>query len=197
MTDRPLMFPEEIRSLVSRFGQPRRHNHTIEVSQKTYDHWIQKVYTGPVCCRGEVVMVIVRPNGKLLLHTKEFYPPQLYRLPSGRVLWDEKVEQALYNEVQEETGLDVSVESFLGLIEYEFRCEGRTIPFVSYVFQLQELGGELCCSDIDEGIVGFLETTTGELCEVADRLEQLEDQWHDWGNFRAIAHRFVEEMLRP
>jgi ADP-ribose pyrophosphatase YjhB (NUDIX family) len=196
VTDQRLMSQEELEALVRRFGEPRSQDHTIEVSHKTYDHWMRKVYTGSVSCRGEVIMVIVRHNGKVLLHTKDFYPPGVYRLPSGRVLWKEKVEEALHHEVEEETGLDVRVERFLGLIEYQFCCQSRSIPFVSYVFQLQELGGELSCRDHQEGIIGFREATIGELSSVAEQLEHLVPQWQDWGNFRAIAHRFVKEMLR-
>ena len=114
---------------------------------------------------------------------------------SGRVLWDEKVEEALRHEVNEETGLDVRVEQFLGVIEYEFRCRGNRLPFVSYVFQLRELGGELCCRDDQEGISDFREATVGELSSVAEELDNLVPQWRDWGNFRAIAHRLVGEIL--
>jgi ADP-ribose pyrophosphatase YjhB (NUDIX family) len=196
VTDQPLMSQDEIDALVGQFGQPHRRNHTMEVSERTYNHWMQKVHTGPVSCRGEVIMVIVRPNGKLLLHSKRFYPAGVYRLPSGRVLWEEEVQESLDNEVEEETGLRVRVKRFLGIIEYEFCCQGRTIPFVSYVFQLEELGGELRCRDREEGITGFCETTVGELSSVAQQLESLTPQWRDWGNFRAIAHRFVQAMLR-
>jgi ADP-ribose pyrophosphatase YjhB (NUDIX family) len=190
-----LMSQEEMESLVRRFGEPHRQNHALEVSQETYDHWTQKIHTGPVSCRGEVVMVIVRPNGKVLLHTKDFYPRGVYRLLSGRVLWDERVEEALHNEVAEETSLDVTVTRLLGVIDYEFRCQGNTLPFISYIFQLQELGGELCCRDHQEGITDFREARKGELSSVAEQLENLVPQWRDWGNFRAIAHRFVDEMF--
>ena len=191
-----LMSQEEMESLVRRFGEPHRQNHALEVSQESYDHWVRKIQTGPVSCRGEVVMVILRPNGKVLLHTKDFYPRGVYRLLSGRVLWDEKVEEALRHEVHEETGLDVRVEQFLGVIEYEFRCRGNRLPFVSYVFQLRELGGELCCRDDQEGISDFREATVGELSSVAEELDNLVPRWRDWGNFRAIAHRLVGEILK-
>ena len=140
-------------------------------------------------------MVIVRPNGNLLLHTKDFYPSGIYRLLSGRVLWREDVEKTLRREVREETNLEVSVERFLGLIDYEFRWNGNTLPFVSYVFELHEIGGDLCCIDTDEGITAFREATIDELSQVARQLEQLEPRWQDWGNFRAVAHRLVDTLL--
>ena len=194
MTER-LLHQEEIEALIRRFGHPRRHNCTLEVSENTYNAWTRKISTGPVACRGEVIMVILRLNGNLLLHTKDFYPSGVYRLLSGRVLWQERVEETLHREVQEETSLDVKVERFLGLIEYEFRCQANRLAFVSYVFQLQELGGELCCIDTGERISDFREAPVTDLPIVAVQLEHLQPEWRDWGNFRAVAHRFVGEMF--
>ena len=42
----------------------------------------------------EVVMVVPRPGGKVLLHTKSFYPPGTYRLPTGRLRLGESPEAA-------------------------------------------------------------------------------------------------------
>ncbi|NIN68765.1 MAG: NUDIX domain-containing protein [Anaerolineae bacterium] len=190
-----LIFEEEIEALIARFGHPRRHTCTIDVTHQTFHTWIRKISTGPVACRGEVVMVVVRPNGNVLLHTKHFYPHGVYRLPSGRVLWQETVEETLHRELKEETNLDVKVERFVGLIEYELKCKDSCIPFVSYVFQVREVGGQLCCLDDREGITDFREASLGDLASVAAQLERLEPRWRDWGNFRAIAHRMVEELL--
>lgn len=190
-----LIINEEIAGLIARFGEPLRQSHVIEVSHKTYDAWMRKIHTGPTACRGEVIMAIVRPNGHVLLHTKNFYPPGVYRVLSGRVLWHEGVEQALRNEVKEETSLDVRVERFLGLIEYEFRCKSNALRFVSYVFHLREVGGNLCCRDDHEGITDFREVTLEDLSDVAQQLEHLAEPWHDWGLFRSIAHQFVCDAL--
>jgi ADP-ribose pyrophosphatase YjhB (NUDIX family) len=190
-----LMHPEEIQSLASKFGEPHRQTCDMEVSQATYRAWSRKLSTGPVACRGEVIMVIVRPNGNVLLHTKDFYPSGVYRLLTGRVLWHEGVETALQREVVEETSLNVTVERFLGLLEYQFHCEGNTLPFVSYLFQLRERGGELCCRDQGEGITDFREASISELSHIAAQLERLEPQWQDWGNFRAVAHYLTQELL--
>jgi len=190
-----LLDPKEVDGLAREFGEPRRQFQVIDVASSTYDGWAQKISSGPVACRGEVIMVIVRPNGRVLVHTKDFYPQGVYRLLSGRVLWDDEVKQTLSREVAEETSLDVSVERFLGLIEYEFRCMGKCVPFVSYVFELHERGGRLCCLDHGEGITDFREVTTSELSDIAVQLERLEARWNDWGQFRAVAHHVVRELL--
>lgn len=194
MTQR-LMDPTEIEALAAKFGEPCRRTCDMEVSLATYDAWSRKVSTGPVACRGEVIMVIVRPNGNVLLHTKGFYPLGVYRLLSGRVLWQDDVERTLHREVAEETSLEVSVERFLGLLEYRFHLQGKALPFVSYLFQLRELGGELCCRDEGEAITDFREASIAELSDVAAQLERLGPRWQDWGNFRAVAHHMVRELL--
>ncbi|HUW08203.1 MAG TPA: NUDIX hydrolase [Anaerolineae bacterium] len=194
MTER-LIYPEEVEVLARRFGEPHRKTCTMDVTQATYDAWTRKITTGPVACRGEVIMVIVRPSGNVLLHTKDFYPTGVYRLLTGRVLWPDDVEQTLHREVREETSLEVNVDRLLGLIDYEFQWNGKALPFVSYVFELHEIGGELCCIDTDEGITEFREATINELSQVARQLEQLEPRWHDWGNFRAVAHYMVQTLL--
>lgn len=66
---------------------------------------------------------------------------------------------------------------------------------MSYVFQLREVGGELCCLDHEEGITGFREAPVEHLPEVGACLEQLKHQWRDWGSCRAVAHYTVEDML--
>lgn len=194
MTER-FIHPAEIEALARRFGEPSRQTCNMEVSQATYDAWSRKVSTSPVACRGEVIMVIVRPNGSVLLHTKDFYPSGVYRLLSGRVLWQDEVESTLLREVAEETSLDVSVERFLGVIEYHFQWRDRTLPFVSYLFHLRELGGRLCCLDEGEGITDFREASIEQLSDVAAQLERLEPDWQDWGQFRAVAHHMVHELL--
>ncbi len=193
----PLIHPQEVEALTREFGEPLRQTCTMDVARATYDRWARKISAGPVACRGEVIMVILRPNGKVLLHTKDFYPQGVYRLLSGRVLWRDEVAHTLHREVTEETSLEVTIESFLGLIEYQFQWQDRVVPFVSYVFELHEVGGELNCLDQGEGIAGFREVSVGELSQVGAELEHLEPQWQDWGNFRAVAHYLVQDALIP
>ncbi|MCS7179708.1 MAG: NUDIX domain-containing protein, partial [Anaerolineae bacterium] len=48
---------------------------------------------------GEVVLLLRRADGSLLLHTKTFYPDGVYRLPSGGIRRGEKVLAAAAREV--------------------------------------------------------------------------------------------------
>jgi NAD+ diphosphatase len=156
----------------------------------------------------EVVFAILRPNGHLLLQTKAFYPPGAYRLPSGSIKAGEPVLSALRREVAEETSLQVTLSRFLAVVHYVIvtpEGDPAGLPpstFISYIFLLQETGGELHTVDENEGVTGFREIEPAELPAVADQLEALADNpstgtpsWGDWGRFRAIAHRLVWELL--
>jgi ADP-ribose pyrophosphatase YjhB (NUDIX family) len=186
-----LINPEEIEQLSRQYGPIERRGYSLEVSKRNFEDWQGEVVEKR---RGEVVLVVKRPAG-VILHTKDFYPPGTYRLPSGGVKWGESVLSALHREAQEEMGLEIEVERFLGLLEYEFRCQEETMPFVSYVFLVREAGGELAPQDEEEHILSFRQVPLAELSAVADSLRAMEEDWQDWGEFRAIAHDFVVEVM--
>lgn len=186
-----LINPEEIEGLSRQYGSIERRGYSLEVGRKSFEDWLRK---SPGDRRGEVVFVVKRPAG-VILHTKDFYPPGTYRLPSGGVGWGESVLSALHREAREEMGLEIEVERFFGLLEYEFHCQEETIPFVSYVFLVREAGGELAPQDAEERILSFRQVPVAELSAVADSLRAMEEDWREWGEFRAIAHDFVVKMM--
>jgi len=188
-----LINPEEIEELARQYGPSERRSFSLERSRERCEHW-QRVLTDR---RGEVIFVVERPAG-LILHTKDIYPPGIYRLPSGGVSWGESVLSALHREVREEMGLEIEVERFLGFLEYEFHCEEEeeeTLPFVSYVFLVRGGEGELVPQDEEERILSFRQVSVAELAAMADSLRAVEEDWRDWGEFRAIGHDFVVETI--
>lgn len=185
-----LINPEEIEELARKYGPIERRSYSLERGGERFEFWRGVLAKR----RGEVIFVVKRPAG-LILHTKDFYPPGTYRLPSGGVRWGESVLSALHREVREEMGLEIEVERFLGLLEYEFCCQGEMMPFVSYVFLVRGARGELAPQDEEEHILSFRQVPVAELAEVADSLRAVEEDWQDWGEFRAIAHDFVVEMM--
>ena len=185
-----LINPEEIKGLAKQYGPIERRSFSLERGEERCEHWRRALATR----RGEVIFVVERPAG-LILHTKDIYPPGTYRPPSGGVSWGESVLSALHREVREEMGLEIEVERFLGILEYELRCEEETIPFVSYVFLVRDDGGELIPQDEEERILSFRQVPVAELEAVANSLRAVEEDWRDWGEFRAIAHDFVVEMM--
>jgi ADP-ribose pyrophosphatase YjhB (NUDIX family) len=185
------MDESEIADLERQFGPLVRRTCHLDVSESSFNYW-QRVLNDK---RGEVVMAIQRPGGRLLLHTKRFYPPGIYRLPTGGVRWSEEVVDALNRELAEETGLAASLERCLGIIVYRFHHTGHELPFVSYVFLLRAFHGHPAPRDAGEEIVAFRSMPAGALRQVIQALQALPAEWIDWGRFRALAHDLVATEL--
>ncbi|MBI2842069.1 MAG: NUDIX hydrolase [Armatimonadetes bacterium] len=146
---------------------------------------------GPMATANEVVLLVPRRGGKVLLHTKSFYPAGTYRLPTGRMLPGETPEVAFGREFREELGQDGAIERKLGIIRCRLISGNESVEIVSHVYLSQELAQEPYASDEDEQITGFVDVPFEELSTVARRLRALPNAWRDWGRFRAIAHDFV------
>jgi len=149
-------------------------------------------------------MVVRRPNGKVLVAIKTFYPRGAYRLPTGGIHHGESIHDALLRETHEETGLETVVRRFLATISYRGRSTPNAAPlFHTFAFLLDELGGTLGALDADEEIEDWREIAPDELSAQATVLEGLTTEgkrgiggsWAEWGRFRAIAHRAVADAL--
>ena len=200
----------EIADLAARYGDPRRVVAAIPSSA------VQPLNMGDRL--GEVCMVFRRPGG-LLTAIKTFYPRGCFRLLTGGVEHGEPIEDALWREVAEETGLSVADTRFLAVIEYveqeDARHEISSPPlaspllalspssFATFAFLLDAPHGEPVVHDPHERLESFREIAPAELPALAATLEAAPDEhsdeidgnWRDWGVFRAVAHRVVYELL--
>jgi len=182
----------EIAELGARYGAPVCQRCALDVSQASHAWWS----TDKARRRdGEVVLFILRRNGNLILHTKDFYPGGVMRVPSGGIKQGEAVIAAVHREALEETGLQVSIERFLTFVEFEFHWQGQVIYYPSYSFLLRETAGDLQTLDADERIAALSEVALSELPDVAEKLENVPATWQDWGQFRAIPHRLVASWM--
>lgn len=168
-------------------------HHELDVGHYFYGKMVRKRRGSA----GEVVMVIRRPGGKVLLNTKEFYPEGVYRLLSGKMKGRESPDDTLEREAYEETGLRVRVERYLGKIGYVLTSPSGIMGYVSHVFLTEQTTGEPAPIDAEERITDFREEDPCELQHVAQGLRSLPEDWADWGRFRAIAHDLVYRELCP
>jgi NAD+ diphosphatase len=146
--------------------------------------------------RGEVVLAVERPGQCVLLHRKGWYEPDVYRLLSGGMDWDEPVEGGLERELEEETGLVLGTTRLLGLLDCHIHYGLRELSFVSYVFYLSSTGGMLRLPQSTEGITEFRDIPIVDLPTVAEDLRHVPAPRTGWGHWRAIAHDFVYEMTQ-
>lgn len=183
--------PREVEHLARRYGQPVYRQCDIQADAHVRAHrWRDKPDR-----RGEVVFAIRQPNGHILLHTKRSYRRPIYRLPTGGIRPDEAVEAALYREIDEETGQEVVVERFLGILDCCFHHDGSQVRFPSYVFYLRSLTSRL--ENRDGEVLRFRTVSLPRLRWVAAGLRSLDGDRRCWGQWRALAHDLVYQLLRP
>ncbi len=184
----PLIDPAEMDTLAAAYGAPYQALYRIAADefldytrgQKTNDR------------RGEVGVVLRCAEDAYLLHTKHIHPG-VYRLPTGGVQWHESVAAALVREVYEETALTLRDVRLLAVLGYEFHCDTRVEPFVTYLFYAARAQGELRADGIE--VSGFREVPLAELADAADRLCSLPAPRARWGVWRALAHQVAYELL--
>jgi ADP-ribose pyrophosphatase YjhB (NUDIX family) len=182
----PAVELRELRALSRAYGAPRRVVVPLE-------RWpMPRSSRGDR--RGEVVFAIQDRAGCVLLHAKGFYPEGVFRLPGGGIHRDERVVDALFREVAEETGLRVRVDAFVAVVEYAI--QRRRQPFASYVFLLSTERLQPIVQDPEEHISEFKGATVAELKATAEQLRQLPESWRVWGRFRAIAHDLAAEEIQ-
>lgn len=171
---------------------PYQH-HTLTVLASFFDDFAPSLRRR--ARRGEAVLLLRRPDGQVLLHTKSFYPEGVFRLPSGGILPGESVLDAARREAREETGLDLRNLRPLGLLSVTFRQGWHRRFFHSWLV-LADVEGDPQPGDSQEPISGFRWVPPEALAEVARQLRALPPEWADWGRFRALAHeaapRWVE-----
>ncbi len=181
---------QEVELLAARYGHPLRRAFSLPADEmnRYYRFGAQSDR------RAEVVFVIQNPDGAVWVHAKSHYPQHIYRLPSGGVQWGEMVEAALFREIDEETGLEVKIKAFLGLVEYHFTHEGQTAPFASYVF-LAQSGGGIPIPHGDEAISEFRPVLPSQLIEIAADLRNIIGDRRGWGQWRALVHDLAYDAL--
>lgn len=173
------------RAAVEQAGILPYQHQTLAVSAAFFDDFVRSFRHR--ARRGEVVLLLRRADGHFLLHTKSFYPADVFRLPSGGILPGESVLDAARREAREETGLDPRDPRPLGLLSVTFRRGWHRRFFPSWLV-LADGEGDPRPGDIGERITGFQWVPPEALAEVAARLRALPPGWADWGRFRALAH---------
>lgn len=182
-----------LRKLRKKFGPFHQCHVDLNITSEWMINFVEKLETKPR--RGEVVMVIPNKQSHIWLHTKEFYGDGVYRLMTGGIKPGEKPQMACRRETFEETGFKVDVDRCLAVITYTLMAATVTKPFVSYVFTTQRAKGKPSPTDDSEAIAGFTTVPVLKLGDVAETLETLNGERADWGKFRAVSHRVVQEYL--
>lgn len=165
---------------------------TTEINEH-YFEWLAK--RGEAGIRSEVVMVLPRPDGRILTLTKSFYPKGTYNLPSGGIEAGETPELAFVREVAEETGLDVGLREIIGRIDHLCTCGSDSLVFISHIVLGTESATRSNPADPDESISAYKDASAADLRVFAQHMCALTGHWAGFGRFRATAMDFVADWL--
>lgn len=181
----------EIAEVARLYGTPQRRTHEIFARSSDFQRWVVKLTRR----RGEIVLVVPRGQGRVLLHTKPHYPDQVYRLPTGGIHPGERIVDAARREAHEELGYEGEIAGFVGVVEYVIRAARNQFEYPSYIIELAEFNGIPQPTDMQERISGFRDASPDELRRIARQLKTLPEKWAEWGRFRALPHEVVAQVL--
>ena len=92
----------------------------------------------------DITCFIRRTDGLYVVIQKHQYARSgIYRAPSGGAKFGERLIEAAAREMKEETGLDVKLTHFVLDLRLEVVCPDETIPWRSFVFLAEPIGGSM------------------------------------------------------
>lgn len=130
----------------------------------------QILHNMPIIC---VDAVIVNEEGKILFLKRDNEPAKNeWWFPGGRLLKNERLEDAVIRKVKEETNIDANVDKFLGTTETIFKTGPNNIPVhtVNFTFLLNFDSAEI---KIDNLHTDFIWESDYELLDLNSEIYSL------------------------
>jgi len=140
---------EMISQMEQAYGQPALREFIIPCSQQEVAFVASTQRDG----RNHDVTMYIQKEGKPVVIAKHFYPPNLYRAPSGGIHKGEEFEAGAKREIAEECGCDISIRRFLLRTAVRFTARehgGGEINWRSFVFLADYVSGDFKFTDTHE-----------------------------------------------
>jgi ADP-ribose pyrophosphatase YjhB (NUDIX family) len=179
----------EITQLAGRFGEPMRKSFTVPSSSREIEFIKSTRRDG----RYHDFTLYIFHEDKVIVNAKHFYPPGLYRAPSGGVNKGEDIICGIMREAMEETGCKIELQRFLLRTEVDFAGDTDHVKWRSFVLQAKYLSGDFRFTDHDE----IREVRLAPL-EQFDQFSRLMLATGRAGfHYRAALHETVAPLLIP
>lgn len=189
---RPMIDESEFRELASLYGTPLHRRYDVNAGGSILRYRWRKDSDR----RAEVIFAIQGPGEQIWLHTKHQYERPIYRLPTGGIHWEERVEEALVREIVEETGLvSFTIRRFVALMTYQFHHSNSRASFASYLFLVENCGGKLVAPEDGDEVAEFRPILPGQLPQISADLRNILGNRREWGYWRALSHDVLYEVL--
>ncbi|HWR82822.1 MAG TPA: NUDIX hydrolase [Candidatus Deferrimicrobium sp.] len=173
--------------LAERYGTPQHATFHFDVDSREHDRIRSSQKGGR---RHDFTLYIVKDRSIVVI-AKHFYPPGLYRAPSGGLHVGEEVEQGIYREAREETGCEIRLQRFLLRTDVSFETDTGTIAWNSFVFQAGYVRGDFEFSDRHE----IREVRLVSLDEFPSFARLMRQSGTGGFLYRAALHEAVEKLL--
>jgi 8-oxo-dGTP pyrophosphatase MutT (NUDIX family) len=128
------------------YGNPSRVSFGFDVSEEEYSRIRGSQKHG----RNHDLTLYIRKVDKLAVIAKPFYPPGLYRAPSGGLKPGESFIDGINREMAEEVGCEIQLDRFILRTSVTFTHGSDRIDWRSFVFTADYVRGDFQFTDHDE-----------------------------------------------
>ena len=135
-----------IGEMVAAYGRPIPRKFSYDVTPREFD----RIRASQKHDRNHDVTLYVGKEDRLIVIAKHFYPPGLYRAPSGGIQPGESWRDGIDREVSEEIGCEIELDRFLLSTEVTFTGHNKEIFWRSFVFLATYVSGDFNYTDHDE-----------------------------------------------
>ncbi|MCP4584040.1 MAG: NUDIX hydrolase [candidate division Zixibacteria bacterium] len=140
---------DDIASMEDKYGRPAEFETEIEMTPNELDVVRRSQKNG----RAHDLTMFIFKGNQFLFIAKHFYPPDLFRAPSGAANPGESIIDGARREAYEETGVDIELERYLARIRVKFINSHDTresIDWTSHVFKARYIAGDVYPKDTRE-----------------------------------------------
>ncbi len=168
--------PQEIRALISKYGQPKH----LQFSADFLDFECDLVKRSAKKGRYHDITCFIRMDGEFVVIQKHDYAESgIFRAPSGGAHPGESIEEAAVREMYEETGMHVKLRRFVLDVHLDVICNDTAITWRSLVFLADAISGNMKEIDTYE-IYSVRLMSKEELLSTVDELMENSG----WGGFK-------------
>jgi ADP-ribose pyrophosphatase YjhB (NUDIX family) len=129
----------QIPAMEKLYGRPEETAYIQPVTPEEYERIARSMKHD----RSHDITLYIRKDQGYIFIAKPFYPPGLFRAPSGGVRPDESFEDGAKREALEETGTEIDLVKYLLRINVRFQKTPDYIDWTSHIFLAEYVRGDI------------------------------------------------------